>query len=201
MTENGLAEVEDAASLFLTRREGGNPPGVAVAPVFEGSRALLVEIQSLVVPAKSGISRIYSDRIDAGRVARMAAVLEKHLGLHLAEHDIYVNVAGGIRIAEVGVELPLGLALYSARVGAPLPARLAVVGEVSLTGEVRPVPGLEKRVRAARELGFDRVIGPRDESVPRDEKGSEPVASAPVFTAVSLIQEAVKTVFSHPAAQ
>jgi DNA repair protein RadA/Sms len=196
MTENGLAEVEDAASLFLTRREGGNPPGVAVAPVFEGSRALLVEIQSLVVPAKSGISRIYSDRIDAGRVARMAAVLEKHLGLHLAEHDIYVNVAGGIRIAEVGVELPLGLALYSARVGTPLPSRLAVVGEVSLTGEVRPVPGLEKRVRAARELGFDRVIGPRDDSVPRNEKGAEPVASAPGFTAVSLIQEAVKAVFA-----
>jgi DNA repair protein RadA/Sms len=201
MTENGLAEVEDAASLFLTRREGGNPPGVAVAPVFEGSRALLVEIQSLVVPAKSGISRIYSDRIDAGRVARMAAVLEKHLGLHLAEHDIYVNVAGGIRIAEVGVELPLGLALYSARVGTPLPSRLAVVGEVSLTGEVRPVPGLEKRVRAARELGFDRVIGPRDDSVPRNEKGAEPVASAPGFTAVSLIQEAVKAVFAQQAAK
>ncbi len=197
MTECGLAEVEDAASLFLTRREGGNPPGVAVAPVFEGSRALLVEIQSLVVPAKTGISRIYSDRIDTGRVARMAAVLEKHMGLHLAEHDIYVNVAGGIRIAEVGVELPLGLALYSARIGTPLPSRLAVVGEVSLTGEVRPVPGLEKRVRAARELGFDRVIGPREEGGPRDAKSAEPAASAPGFTAVSLIQEAVKAVFAQ----
>ena len=81
---------------------------------------LLVEIQALTVPAKSGISRIYSDRIDAGRVARMAAVLEKHLGLHLAEHDIYVNVAGGLRVAEVGVELPLAMALYSARVSSPL---------------------------------------------------------------------------------
>jgi DNA repair protein RadA/Sms len=196
MTERGLAEVEDAASLFLTRREGGNPAGVAVAPVFEGSRALLVEIQSLVVPAKTGISRIYSDRIDTGRVARMAAVLEKHLGLHLAEHDIYVNVAGGIRIAEVGVELPIGLALYSARVGIPLPSRLAVVGEVSLTGEVRPVPGLDKRVRAARELGFDRVIGPREENGPRDGKSAEPAASIPGLTAVSLIQEAVKAVFA-----
>jgi DNA repair protein RadA/Sms len=75
MTDTGLAEVEDASRLFLTRREGGIPAGVAVAPVFEGSRALLVEIQSLTVPAKSGISRIYSDRIDTGRVARMGAVL------------------------------------------------------------------------------------------------------------------------------
>ncbi len=169
------------------------PPGVAVAPVFEGSRALLVEIQSLVVPAKSGISRIYSDRIDTGRVARMAAVLEKHLGLHLAEHDMYVNVAGGIRIAEVGVELPLALALYSARVGTPLPSRLAVVGEVSLTGEVRPVPGLQKRVRAARELGFDTVIGPaaRDPDEP-----NAPVD--PGVVAVALIQEAVKAAFARP---
>jgi DNA repair protein RadA/Sms len=200
MTENGLAEVEDAASLFLTRREGGNPPGVAVAPVFEGSRALLVEIQALTVPAKSGISRIYSDRIDAGRVARVAAVLEKHLGLHLAEHDIYVNIAGGIRIAEVGVELPLGLALYSARVGNPLPSRLAVVGEVSLTGEVRPVTGMDKRVRAARELGFDRVIGPREDIDPHGKDAAAPgppqAPGAAGFTAVQLIQEAVKAAFS-----
>ncbi|HTO23790.1 MAG TPA: DNA repair protein RadA, partial [Spirochaetia bacterium] len=117
MTDTGLEEVADASSLFLTRRDGEVPAGVAVAPVFEGSRALLVEIQALTVPAKSGISRIYSDRIDSGRVARTAAVLEKHLGLHLAEHDLYVNVAGGIRISEVGVELPVALALYSARTG------------------------------------------------------------------------------------
>ena len=187
MTENGLEEVADASSLFLTRRDGEIPAGVAVAPIFEGSRALLIEIQALTVPAKSGISRIYSDRIDSGRVARMAAVLEKHLGLHLAEHDIYVNVAGGIRIAEVGVELPIALALYSARVTAPLPAHLAVIGEVSLTGEVRPVPGLEKRLRACRELGFDRLVGPGGaESEP-------PLGSA--FTGVQLVKEAVRAVF------
>jgi len=187
MTENGLAEVEDASSLFLTRREGEIPAGVAVAPVFEGSRALLVEIQALTVPAKSGISRIYSDRIDSGRVARVAAVLEKHLGLHLAEHDIYVNVAGGIRIAEVGVELPLALALYSARTNAPLPGGTAVIGEVSLTGEIRPVPGLEKRFRACRELGFNRLIGPGGTQEEKPEGSS--------FTAVELVREAVRAVF------
>ena len=187
MTENGLAEVEDASSLFLTRREGEIPPGVAVAPVFEGSRALLVEIQGLTVPAKSGISRIYSDRIDSGRVARMAAVLEKHLGLHLAEHDIYVNVAGGIRIAEVGIELPLALALYSARTGVPLPARTAVIGEVSLTGEIRPVPGLEKRARACRELGFETLIGPGGPEAEKPEGAS--------FKGAELVKEAVRIVF------
>jgi DNA repair protein RadA/Sms len=192
MTDTGLAEVEDASSLFLTRREGEVPAGVAVAPVFEGSRSLLVEIQALTVPAKSGISRIYSDRIDTGRVARMGAVLEKHLGLQLAEHDVYVNVAGGIRIAEVGVELPLALALYSARTGAPLPAHTAIIGEVSLTGEVRPVPGLEKRFRACKELGFTRLLGPAD--------GAERVADAALVT-VQIVRDAVKAAFGAGAAR
>jgi DNA repair protein RadA/Sms len=187
MTESGLAQIEDSESLFLTHRSGGQPPGVAVAPVFEGSRVLLVEIQSLVVPAKSGISRIYSDRIDSGRVARVAAVLEKHLGVRLSELDIYVNVAGGIRIGEVGVELPLAMALYSARSGTPLPEAVAVVGEVSLAGEVRPVSGLEKRIRAAGEIGFSTLVCPppaSHESV-HDRK----------FTQVSDIRSAIKTVF------
>ncbi len=188
MTDTGLAEVEDASRLFLTQRDGDVPAGVAVAPVFEGSRSLLVEIQALTVPAKSGISRIYSDRIDAGRVARMAAVLEKHLGLHLAEHDIYVNVAGGIRVAEVGVELPLALALHSARTGVALPAGLAVIGEVSLTGEIRPVPGLEKRLRACRELGFGRLLGPAG--------GDEPAADAQGLTCVGLVKEAARAAFA-----
>lgn len=188
MTEAGLAEVDDASSLFLTRREGGNPPGVAVAPVFEGSRVLLVEIQSLTVPAKSGISRIYSDRIDAGRVARVAAVLEKHLGLHLAEHDLYVNVAGGIRISEVAVELPLALALYSARTGVALPAVTAVTGEVSLTGEVRPVPGMEKRARACHDMGFEALIGPGGAGAERPETGR--------FSPVEMVRDAVRLAFA-----
>jgi len=196
MTETGLAEVADASSLFLTRRDGEIPAGVAVAPIFEGSRSLLVEIQALTVPAKSGISRIYSDRIDNGRVARMAAVLEKHLGLHLAEHDIYVNVAGGIRIAEVGVELPLALALYSARVGAPLPAHTAVTGEVSLTGEVRPVPGLEKRAKACRELGFERLVGP---AAAEEARGAPGETAA--LIAVELVKDAVRAVFGAPASK
>jgi DNA repair protein RadA/Sms len=117
----------------------------------------------------------------------MAAVLEKHLGLHLAEHDIYVNVAGGIRVAEVGVELPIVLALYSARLSVPLPAHAAVIGEVSLTGEIRPVPGLEKRSRACRELGFESLIGPAMvEALPAD---------AASYTGVMFIKDAVRVVF------
>jgi len=198
MGEQGLAEVTDPSALFLVHREDGLPSGVAVAPVFEGSRVLLVEIQALVVPAKGGISRIYSDRIDSGRAARVAAVLEKHLGARFSELDLYVNVAGGIRIAEVGVELPLALALYSAKVGVPLPDRLAVTGEVSLAGEVRPVSGIEKRLKACQEMGFAPLVGPLARADGPTVKRQAPIEG---FVAVPHVRDAVKAAFGPKAPQ
>jgi DNA repair protein RadA/Sms len=90
----------------------------------------------------------------------MAAVLEKHLKARLADQDLYVNVGGGLRVAEVGIELPLAMALYSARINQPVPALTAVVGEVSLAGEVRAVPNLERRARAVAEMSFTRLVYP-----------------------------------------
>jgi DNA repair protein RadA/Sms len=162
MGERGLETVADPSALFLVNREGEMPPGTAVAAVLEGTRTLLVEIQALTVPAKGAVSRVFSDRIDSARVSRVAATLEKHLGLRLSDHDLYINVAGGIRIAEVGVELALACAIHSARTGLALPAKLAIAGELALTGEVRPVRRLSARVRASRNLGFERFLGPPD---------------------------------------
>jgi DNA repair protein RadA/Sms len=176
MGENGLRQVENPASVFLTARAGGEPPGIAVAPVYEGSRVLLVEIQSLVVPAKGGISRVFSERIDSARVSRMAAVLEKHLKVRLSDQDIYVNVGGGIRIREVGVDLSLCLSLYSARINQPIPSRTALVGEISLAGEVHPVGHLDRRVKAVQEMGFSRIICPP----PKDGKSKLPEFCFPV---------------------
>jgi DNA repair protein RadA/Sms len=160
MTEKGLSQVADPSALFLVEREGSLPPGVVPAPVYEGSRVLLVEIQALTVPAKGGLSRVYSDRIDPGRVSRIAAVLEKHASLRFSDQDVYVNVAGGIRLSEVGIELPLAMALYSARTGLAFPENTTVSGEVSLAGEIRPVPHFRRRLRAAAEMGFTSFIGP-----------------------------------------
>jgi DNA repair protein RadA/Sms len=179
MGERGLSAVEDTSLLFLVRREGDLPAGVATAAVLEGSRTLLVEIQALTVPAKGAMSRVFSDRIDSARVSRVAAALEKHLGLRLSDQDLYVNVAGGIRISEVGVELALGCAIYSARTGLPLPAGLVIAGELSLTGEIRPVRRLAGRVKTAKGLGFDRFIGP--------EEGAETVRD---------IKSAIKLIFA-----
>ncbi|MDR2965317.1 MAG: DNA repair protein RadA [Treponema sp.] len=172
MGEHGLSPVDDTGRLFLVRREPSNaPPGVAIAAVLEGTRTILVEIQALCIPAKGSISRVFSDKIDSGRVSRISAVLEKHLGLRLSDHDLYVNVAGGIRITEVGVELALACALYSARTGLALPEDLAIAGEVSLTGEIRPVRRLAGRVKTAVNLGFNGFLGPAEKEV----KGLIPV--------------------------
>ena len=160
MGEQGLSPVEDTGRMFLVRREGALPPGVATAAVLEGTRTILVEIQSLTIPAKGSVSRVFSDKIDSGRVSRVSAALEKHLGLRLSDQDLYVNAAGGIRVTEVGVELALACALYSARTGLALPADLAIAGEFSLTGEIRPVRRLGSRVKTAANLGFSSFLGP-----------------------------------------
>jgi DNA repair protein RadA/Sms len=160
MTEQGLIQIDNAATLFLEQREGTIPPGIVIAPVYEGSRILMVELQCLVVPAKGGISRVFSDRIDARMVSKAAAVLEKHLNIQLTNYDIYVNVAGGLQVKEVGIELPLCMALYSARLNTPLPLKSALCGEVSLAGEIRPLKQLDKRIKTAHELGFTSVFGP-----------------------------------------
>jgi DNA repair protein RadA/Sms len=139
---------------------------VATAAVLEGSRTLLVEIQALTVPAKGSITRVFSDKIDSARVSRVAATLEKHLNLRLSDHDLYVNVAGGIRITEVGVELALAAALYSARTNIPLKAGTAIAGELSLSGEVRPVRRLPGRLKTAGSLGFNTFLGPEAEGIP-----------------------------------
>jgi DNA repair protein RadA/Sms len=154
MGDQGLQPVADPSLLFLVRREGDFPPGIAIAAVLEGSRSLLVEIQALTVPAKGSISRFFSGSIETGRVSRVAASLEKHLSLRLSDQDIYVNIAGGIRINEVGLELALAAALYSARTNIPLRSKTAITGELSLTGEVLPVRRLGVREKTAAGLGF-----------------------------------------------
>ena len=161
MTEHGLVSVPDPAGFFISERTGGTlPAGIAFTAVVEGSRTFMVEIQAIVIPAKSGYSRVYSERIDAARVTRVAAVLERHAQLSLSDKDIYVNVAGGIRLSEVSIELPLALALHSAATAKPLGPTLVSFGELSLAGEVRPVSYGDKRMKGALDMGFDTVLAP-----------------------------------------
>jgi DNA repair protein RadA/Sms len=192
MGETGLLPVSDPSSVFLVHRnEPALPAGVVIAPVYEGSRVLLVEIQALTIPAKGSLMRTFSDRIDSRRVSRIAAVLEKHLGLRFSDQDIYVNVAGGVRIAEVGIDLPLACALYSARTGLSIDRKTTVTGELSLAGEIRPVPQLLRRIRASRDMGLQRCVGPAQTR--EDSDGGER------WEAVVALREAIERVFDSAA--
>lgn len=163
MTETGLFPVEDPATLFITSRTGPLPAGVASVPVFEGSRVFLVEIQALTVPAKAAVTRVYSDRIDSARVSRVAAVLEKRIGIRFSDQDLYINVAGGVRLTESAIDGALAAALYSARTDIPVPEHTVIVGELSLAGELRPVNRIRQRAKAAAGLGYTRLFSPEQE--------------------------------------
>lgn len=162
MTAKGLIPVQDPSSLFLTKRKETQPAGVACTPVFEGTRVFLVEIQALTVPAKASVTRVYSEKIDTGRVARIAAVIEKRCGLKFVDQDIYVNVAGGVKLSESSIDAAIAAALYSARTDLPVSSETAVFGELSLAGEIRPVTKSKLRVNAAKNLGFKNIITPDD---------------------------------------
>ena len=161
MDEKGLSAVREPSLFFISAREDDAlPVGIAYSAVTEGSRTFLVEIQALIVPAKGGISRVYSDKIDSARVSRIAAILERHAGLMLSDSDIYINVAGGIKLNEVSIELALALALWSAKTNNALYEKQVCFGELSLAGEVRPVAFLDRRIKAAEEMGFTRILAP-----------------------------------------
>ena len=174
MDADGLKTVSDPSSLFITKRKNGIPAGVACVPVFEGSRVFVVEVQALTVPAKSSINRVYSDKIDSARISRVSAVLEKRIGLRFSDQDIYINVAGGIRLTESAIDAAVAAALYSARTDLPVPEQTVILGELSLAGEIRPVTKIKERIKAAKEMGFTTLITPEEDS---DVTGVEDIKS------------------------
>lgn len=158
MRGNGLAEVANPSAIFLIQRPQGDVPGSAVVAGLEGTRPLLVEIQALVSPAGYGMPRRMTAGIDHNRVALIAAVLEKRVGLNLGSHDIYVNAVGGVKLDEPAVDLAVACALASSFKDIPVDSGMAFAGEIGLTGELRPVTGAEKRVKEAFKLGFSRFL-------------------------------------------
>jgi DNA repair protein RadA/Sms len=159
MTGAGLREVANPSELFLSERDLGSP-GTAVFAGIEGSRPLLVEMQALVAPTALGTPRRAVVGWDQNRLAMVLAVLEAHCGVRLSGHDVYLNVAGGLRIAEPAADLAAAAALVSSLANAPLPADAVYFGEVSLSGAIRPVAQAAARLKEAQKLGFARAIGP-----------------------------------------
>ena len=160
MRDQGLAEVADPARAFLAEHDGP-APGSVVAPTLEGSRPLLVEVQALVSAARFGSPVRRASGIDPNRLSLLLAVLGRRAGVGLSGHDVYANLAGGLTVGEPGLDLPVALALASSFRDRPLVAGTVAIGEVGLLGELRPVAGLERRLREAARLGFGRAIVPR----------------------------------------
>jgi DNA repair protein RadA/Sms len=159
MTGAGLQEVANPSELFLSERDLGSP-GTAVFAGIEGTRPLLVEIQALVAPTTLGTPRRAVVGWDPNRLSMVLAVLETHCGVRLSGHDVYLNVAGGLRIQEPAADVAAAAALVSSLARAPLPSDAVYFGEVSLSGAVRPVAHTAPRLKEAQKLGFTKAVGP-----------------------------------------
>src|SRR4051812_14427532 len=173
MTGGGLREVTNPSALFLSDRDRG-APGTAVFAGIEGTRPLLVEMQALVAPTSLGTPRRAVVGWDPSRLSMVLAVLEAHGGLKLGMHDVYLNVAGGLRITEPAADLAAAAALVSSLSGAPLPADTVYFGEVGLSGAIRPVAQTPARLKEAAKLGFPNAVAPNA----RGENGERPIPGA-----------------------
>lgn len=159
MRDFGLAEVNNPSALFMCQRPQG-VAGSVIVPSLEGTRPLLVEVQALVCPSGFGTPRRMTAGVDHNRVALIMAVLERRVGLRLAAHDAYVSAVGGVKLDEPAVDLAIALAIASSFREKPIQEGLVVLGEVGLTGEIRTVSGLNKRLQEAAKLGFASCLGP-----------------------------------------
>jgi DNA repair protein RadA/Sms len=188
MGEAGLAEVANPSALFLGARSAPASGSVVFAGM-EGTRPVLVEIQALVAPTAFGTPRRAVVGWDAGRLAMVLAVLEARCGLSFTGRDVYLNVAGGLKIAEPAADLAVAAALVSAILDVALPASLVAFGEASLSGEVRPVGRAEARLKEAAKLGFRTALAPVAEPVARNMKVIEAATLKELASLIERIQD------------
>ncbi|MFO7554619.1 MAG: DNA repair protein RadA [Desulfobacterales bacterium] len=160
MNENGLNEVANPSAVFLSERPE-NVPGSVVTASMEGTRPILVELQALASSTSFGNPRRTILGIDHNRVALLVAVMEKKLGMHLMGHDIFINVAGGIKIDERAVDMGIVAAVASSFLDRPIQKGTIILGEIGLTGEVRAISHIENRIAEAKKMGFNRCLVPQ----------------------------------------
>lgn len=160
MKEEGLVQVSNPSEIFLAERPL-NEPGSVVLPSVEGTRPILVEVQALVSPTNLGTARRTAIGADQQRLSLLCAVLEKKAGLDMYGHDIFLNIAGGMRIDEPALDLGVICALASSLLERPIPSTTVVCGEVGLAGEVRAIGHVDVRIREAHRLGFSRFVLPK----------------------------------------
>jgi DNA repair protein RadA/Sms len=185
MKEAGLEEVLNPSEIFLEERSSG-AAGSAVVASMEGTRTVLVEIQSLISPTSFGNPRRMATGVDHNRISLIMAVLEKRVGMMLQNHDAYVKVAGGVRLDEPSIDLAIAVSIASSFRDSPTAPADVIIGEVGLTGEVRRVTRIEQRVIEAAKLGFERVI------IPEKSAGGWTAPAGIEVVGVSSVNEAIE---------
>ncbi len=172
MADSGMREVRNPSEVFLQER-AGNAAGSAIAVTLEGSRPILLEVQALTATSSLGMPRRTSNGFDSNRLQMLVAVLTKRVGLGLGGQDIFVNIVGGLRVIEPAIDLAVAVALTSSFRERTVDQSTVVIGEVGLSGELRSVNQLERRLAEAARLGFKRAVVPASRSVPSQSRGPE----------------------------
>jgi DNA repair protein RadA/Sms len=188
MKGHGLDEVDNPSSIFLSERPEGSPGSVVTASM-EGTRPILLELQALASSTSFGTPRRTILGLDHNRVALLTAVMEKKLGLHLMGHDIFMNVAGGVKVDEPAVDLGIVSAIASSFLDKPVPEGSVVLGEVGLTGEVRAIGQVDIRAAEIRKMGFSRCL------VPFSNLKRMPVVDGLALVGVRTVEEAIEELF------
>ncbi|TLY27169.1 MAG: DNA repair protein RadA [Ignavibacteria bacterium] len=188
MREHGLREVANPSEVFLSQRSAGLS-GSMVAASIEGTRPILIEVQALVTATSYGVPQRNTTGFDSRRLGLLIAVLEKRLGMSFGQQDVFVNIAGGLRIDEPAVDLAIALSIISSLRDLPPGSETVAIGEIGLGGEVRSVSQVEKRIQEAAKLGFRQIILPT-----QNLKGLQQPGSASL-TGVGSIDEAVRSLF------
>lgn len=161
MHDSGLREVQNPSAVFLSERHFGSSGSTVVASI-EGSRPILIEVQALVTPTSYGVPQRNTTGFDYRRLSLLLAVLEKRVGLHVGSYDVFVNIAGGVKIDEPAVDLGIATSITSSLRDVPVDSSSVAVGEIGLGGEIRTIGQIEKRVQEAAKLGFKRIVVPQN---------------------------------------
>lgn len=186
MLEQGLREVTNPSAIFLSRSDEPAAGSVVMA-TWEGTRPLLVEVQALVDESQLGNPRRVAVGLDSNRLAMLLAVLHKHGGIFTGDQDVFLNVVGGVRVVETGADLASIMAIVSSLKNQPLDQGLMVIGEVGLSGEIRPVPSGQERIREAAKHGFTRALVPKG-NVPKEmPKGMQVIGVSRLSDALEAI--------------
>lgn len=169
MCDDGLHEISNPSEMFLNERTKNNTPGSVIIATNEGTRPLLIEIQALVGTTSYPSPRRVSNGIDYNRLLQILAVLEKRIGLNLSKQDVYVNVIGGLDIDEPAADLGVAMAVATCARDVCVSPDTVIVGELGLSGEIRAINNLDKRIKEAEKLGFKKIIVPESNTIKKDE--------------------------------